>query len=139
MKTKINLNETLYQAGCPDCYPGITSATPIASWGDDSYQVLLRRGGECRLDILTSEELSAFKTFDQAQKENEKNGELTSLMNGNEGSKWIYTLMDDYLPDHDWRLEDLRSDMPGELWKACPVLNIVQGMFEDIDPEDEPS
>ena len=86
MKTKIKLHETLHQSGCPDCYPGIVSATPIERLCDDLYEVsICLDEGHFRFE-MTAEELSSFGNYEQAKKNMQKHHERCELCHGIKGA-----------------------------------------------------
>jgi len=118
MKTKIKLHETLYQSGCPGCYPGVTSATPVAWICEDIWAVVLRQDGGYRVEDMSSKELASFETCEQAQKDKEKNKELNELI-------------DEIAGVHPGRLAGLLFDRPEELHKIRPLLDSAQKTFEE--------
>jgi hypothetical protein len=118
MKTKIKLHKTLYRSGCPDCYPGVTSATPVAWICEDTYAVVLRQDGGYRVEDMSSKELASFETCEQAQKDKEKNKELNELI-------------DEIVGVHPERLAKLLLDIPAELQKIRPLLDSAQKTFEE--------
>ena len=124
MKTTIKLHETLYQSGCPDCYPGVTSATPVAWICEDTYAVVLRQDVGYRLEDMSSKELSSFETCEQAEKDKEKKKELSELI-------------DEIVGVHPERLAKLLLDMPEELQKIRPLLDSAMKTFEESELRDE--
>ena len=52
MTIKIKLHQPLYKSGCPGCYPGVTSATPVAWICEDTYAVVLRQDGGHRVEVM---------------------------------------------------------------------------------------
>ena len=120
MKTKIKLHETLYQSGCPGCYPGVTSATPVAWICEDTYAVVLRQDGGYRVEDMSTKELSSFENCAETQKDDEKKRELCELI-------------DEIVYVHPERLAKLLLDMPEELQKIRPLLDSARKSFSEIE------
>lgn len=120
MKSKIKLNETLYQSGCPGCYPGITSATPVAWICEDTYAVILRQDGAYRVEDMSAQELSLFENCTPAQKEEEKN-------------KALCELIDEIVGVHPERLARLLLAMPEKLQEIRPLLDSARKSLFEIE------
>ena len=79
MKSKVALYQTLYSRGCSECYPGITSATPVAWLDEDTYAVILRQEGGYCLTEMSAQEIAAYENCEASEIEEEIAHELALL------------------------------------------------------------
>jgi len=120
MKNLIKLHETLYQCGCTECYPGITSATPVAWVCEDTYAVILRQDGGFCVKDMPSEELSSFENCTQEQIKREKHRERCLLI-------------DEIVGAHPERFAGLLLDAPEALHIIRPILDQAQKTIEETE------